>query len=328
MATTTEAMGVIGAARGRRSALAADWRTPDRRRTLQLVLSSLWLLDAVLQFQPYMFTRAFGIDMIGSGAVGNPTGLAHQITWAGHAIGHHAMASNTVFALIQLSIALGIAWRPTLKIALATSVVWALGVWWIGEGLGGVLTSTASTVTGAPGAVILYALLAVLLWPTADDGSTAPFVAARPLGRTPARVLWCLLWGSLAYYALQGVNRSSDGLDRMIRAMAVGQPHWLSSLDNAVADAVAHKGLEVSLVLSVLFVLIAVGTFLPVAPARATIVVAVVVSVVIWVVGEAFGTVFSGTGTDPSTGPLLMLLAAAFWPSAAAPALDGHGTRP
>src|ERR1700678_727702 len=131
MASMSEAMRFVGVAPRRRSALAADWQAPDRRRMLQLALATLWLLDAVLQFQPYMFTKAFGDEMITAGANGNPAGLAHQITWAGHAIGHHPTVSNTAFGLIQLFIALGIAWRPTVKIALGASVLWALGVWWI-----------------------------------------------------------------------------------------------------------------------------------------------------------------------------------------------------
>ena len=48
-------------------------------------------------------------------------------------------------------------------LALAASIAWALAVWWLGEGLGGVLTGAASPVTGAPGAALLYALAAVLL---------------------------------------------------------------------------------------------------------------------------------------------------------------------
>ena len=66
------------------------------------------------------------------------------------------MAADAAFAVIQLLIGLGIAVRPTVKAALAASIVWSLAVWWLGEGLGGLLNGTAS----APGAVILYALLA------------------------------------------------------------------------------------------------------------------------------------------------------------------------
>jgi hypothetical protein len=317
MATTSQAMGAIGVHNRRRSALAEDWAAPDRRRILQLVLATIWLLDAVLQFQPYMFTRAFGNQMIAGAAVGNPDGLAHQITWAARTIGHHPVASNTVFALIQLALALGIAWRPTVKWALAGSVVWALAVWWIGEGLGGVLTTGASALDGAPGAVVLYALLAVLLWPHERGREPAPFVAAGPLGAGPARVLWLVLWSSLVYWSVDGVNRSAQGLHDMIRDMAVGQPHWLSSLDTSVAGLVAHRGLAFSLVLAVLFAAIAVGPFLALSSltaARVIIVVAVALSLVLWVVGQDFGDVFSGAGTDPNSGPLLILLAAAFWP--------------
>jgi len=38
-----------------------------------------------------------------------------------------------------------------------------------------------------------------------------------------------------------------------------------------------------------------------------------VLAVGIWVVGENFGQVFSGSATDPNSGPLLALLAVAFW---------------
>jgi len=53
-------MGFIDASSRPRSALAVDWRAPDRRRMLQLVLATVWLVDAVLQFQPFMFTKASG----------------------------------------------------------------------------------------------------------------------------------------------------------------------------------------------------------------------------------------------------------------------------
>ena len=314
MATTSEAMGFIGRTQRPRSVLATDWRAPDGRRTLQLALATVWLLDAVLQFQPYMFTKAFGNQMIAGVALGNPAGLAHQITWAGHAIGHHAEVANTTFALVQLAIALGIAWRPTVKIALAGSVVWALAVWWIGEGLGGVLTPTPSPLNGAPGAVILYALLAVLLWPTA--ASPHGVLCGRPSLRRlrgPGTVARSV--GQLGLRRPSGRQPVGAGVcTTMFTSMALGQPHWLSSLDRAAARLVAGRGLAFSIVLAAILVVIAIGAFLPVGTARVTLVVALALAVIIWVVGEGFGDVFSGSGTDPNTGPLLILMAAAFWP--------------
>ena len=45
---------------------------------------------------------------------------------------------------------------------------------------------------------------------------------------------------------------------------------------------------------------------------------AVVVAAAIWVFGEAFGGILTGGGTDPNSGPLLALLALAYWPARAA----------
>ena len=147
-----------------RAVAPADWPAPDARRRLQLALGALWLLDAILQYQPVMFTRAFS-QMLAAAAPGNPAFVSLPILWNAHLVGQHPMALNAAFATIQLLLALGIAWRPTVRVALGASIVWALGVWWFGEGLGGVLTGAASPVSGAPGPAILYALLAVLLWP-------------------------------------------------------------------------------------------------------------------------------------------------------------------
>src|SRR5689334_11490100 len=136
-----------------------SWAAPDPRRRLQLVLGGFWLLDAVLQYQSFMFTRAFA-RMLAESAQGNPAVIAGPVTWSARLIDHRVVVLNAIFATIQLLLGLGIAWRPTVKIALGASVIWALAVWWLGEGLGLVLTGDASPVNGAPGAVILYALLA------------------------------------------------------------------------------------------------------------------------------------------------------------------------
>ena len=214
---------------------------------------------------------------------------------------------------------IGIAWRPTVRVALAASIAWSLGVWWFGEGLGMVLTGDASPVNGAPGAVILYALLAVLLWPS-DRGSRAspaPFAAARAVGAPVARALWLVLWLSLAYFALLPGNRAPQALHDMIAGMDSGEPGWLAALDRGAASLVAHQGLAASIVLAIALVIVAVGVYLPAPAARGTLVLAIVVAAVIWVFGEAFGAIMTGGGTDPNSGPLLALLALTYWPARA-----------
>jgi hypothetical protein len=60
---------------------------------------------------------------------------------------------------------------------------------------------------------------------------------------------------------------------------------------------------------------IALGIYLPPRGARAAVLLAAVVATAIWVVGENFGGVFAGSATDPNSGLLLVLLAAAYWPA-------------
>jgi hypothetical protein len=278
-----------------------------------LALAAVWLWDGLLQLQPFMFTKAFATQIIDPTAQGNPSAVAHSITWAAGIIGHHPVGTNAAFAAVQVLLGLGIACRPTVRAALAASVGWSLAVWWFGEGLGGVLTGGASPLSGAPGGVVLYALLAVLLWPTDGQG---PFAAARPVGVAAARGLWLLLWGSLAYFTLQSANTGPQDMSTMITAMTGGQPVWLGSIMKHSASLVAHHGLAASIVLALALALVAVAVLLPRPMWRGLIVLALVVSAVIWVVGEALGGVFGGQGTDPNTGPLLALIALAYWPAA------------
>ena len=294
---------------------------PDVRRRLQLALAAIWLLDGVLQCQPVMFTRAFP-PTLAAAAQGNPALIAGPITWSAHLIGQHVVAMNAVFAAVQLLLGLGIAWRPTMKLALGASIAWAAAVWWLGEGLGSVLTGSASPVSGAPGAVILYALLAILLWPVARERA-APFVAGRAIGAPAARGLWLIVWGSLAGLALQPAARAPHAISGMISDMAHGQPGWLAWTGNHAASALSQQGLAASVVLAVALAVVAAGGCLP---ARAAIVLAIVIAAAIWI-AEGLGGILTGSATDPNTGPLLALFALAYWPSRPALARSREGKR-
>jgi hypothetical protein len=291
----------------------------DGRRALQLGLAALWLLDGVLQYQPWMYTKAFG-QMLAGAASGNPAVIAAPITWDAHLVEQHLVLLNTVFATIQLLLGLGIAWRPTVKVALGASIAWSLAVWWFGEGLGGVLATPDSAVAGGPGAVILYALLAVLVWPRDRPASfTAPFVAARAVGAPVARALWLGLWGGMAALQLLPVNRAPQAVHDDITAMAAGEPRWLAALVNGTGSLTAHRGLAFSVGLAVVFSLLALAVYLPAAPARRVMVgTAVVVGLLIWIPGQAFGGILAGGMTDPNSGPLLVLIALGYWPARSA----------
>jgi hypothetical protein len=328
---------IIGCAVGQARAAAL---TPplDGRRKLQLALGGSWLLDGILQFQPSMFTKAFPQMLAGTSA-GNPAFVASPVNWSAALITHHLVVLNAIFATIQVALGLGIAWRPTVRPALAASVLWSLAVWFLGEGLGGVLAGPASLTDGAPGAVILYALLAVLLWP-ADRGPAATerpseFTAGRAVGERPALVLWTVLWASMAFFALQPGYRTPRGLSDEISEMAAGQPGWLAWPVSHLAGLLAGPGLLAASLLAAAFAVTALGVWLPARAAtaasaaraaraaraakaaRAVIVLALVLAAFLWL-AQGLGGVFTGGSTDPSSGPLLILLALAYWPAGSA----------
>jgi len=284
----------------------------DPRRKLQLALGVIWVLDGILQFQPSMFTRSFP-GMLAESAHGNPAVVAGPITWSAHLIDHHVVVLNALFATTQLALGLGIAWRPTVRLALAASIAWSLAVWWLGEGFGGILAGTASPVSGAPGPVIIYAVLAVLLWP-ADRDPGAPSVAGRAVGRRPAQAVWLVLWGSLAAFALLPASRAPGAISDLLTGGADGAPAWLAWIDTHAASALNQHGLPASIVLAVLLALVAVGVFLPAPFVRAVIVLAVALAAALWL-AQGMGELFTGMATDPESGPLLALLALSFWPA-------------
>jgi hypothetical protein len=327
----------------------------DPRRKLQLALAGIWLLDATLQFQPAMFGHGFG-RMLAASAAGNPAIVARPVSWSAAFIDHHVAVLNAVFAAIQVLLGLGIAWRPTRRLTLAGSVAWALAVWWLGEGLGGLLSGTASPVNGAPGAVLLYALLAVLLWPagrdpagrdpahrdlagrdlagrdpagrdltgrdgTGRDGtdrdSAAPFPAARALGYRAAQACWLVLWLGLAGLALLPATRGPRALGDMIAATVPGEPAWLAWIDTHAASAVTRHGLLASVLLAAILAAVALTPCLR--PARPAARAAVILALVVAAglwLAQGLGGLFTGAATDPGTAPLLALLALAFWPAA------------
>ena len=295
-----------------RSALAV----PDARRVLQLALAAVWLLDGLLQFQSVMFSKSFG-QSLAAMAPGNPWIVARPIVWDATLVEHHAVLLNTAFAATQLLLGLGIAFRPTVRVALAASIAWSLGVWWFGEGLGGVLSGAANPFTGAPGAVIIYALLAVVLWPAPRGSGSAAVVAGASIGARAARTLWSVLWFSFAYFALLPANRAPQALSATLTGQVSGEPSWMAAIERDSASLVAHQGLAASIVFAVAYVVIGAAVWLPPRYAKPALLLSLIVTAVIWVVGEAFGMILAGGATDPNTGPLLAILALAYWPARA-----------
>jgi hypothetical protein len=283
------------------------------RRGFQLALGLIWLLDAALQYQPYMFTKTFVTDVLASSAGGNPSAVARPIAWASNIMIPHIAIYNAIFATIQLGLALGLFWRRSVKLALSASIVWSLAVWWFGEGLGGVLTGAVNPFTGAPGGVVLYALIALLVWPREEPELPGQSVATSgPLGALVPKVLVLSMWASFVYMTLQPINRNSTSLGVMVSGMDEGEPGWIRSMDHTLGDALKGNGTWLAVVFCCVFAFAGLGVFAP-RLTRAAVAVGIGLGLAIWIL-EDFGGIFTGQGTDPNSGLLIVLLAALFWP--------------
>ncbi|HEX9066594.1 MAG TPA: hypothetical protein VF843_15910 [Streptosporangiaceae bacterium] len=310
-------------------AWAADHESAGPRRLIQVALGVLWLVDAVLQAQPSMFGPGFVTGTLGGATMGNPAAVSSSIMGVGHVLLAHPAAFDAAFAAIQLTLGAGLLWRRTVRAALAGTIAWALFVWWLGEGLGGVLTPAASPVTGAPGAALIYVLIAILAWPprrgSADMAGQAAQMTGRPVALTSpagplaARLIWLSVWAGAAILTIRSLLDAPAALAGSLSNQVTGEPGWLAGLDRLAAHAVSSAGAGVPIALAVLFSLIAVGALIP-ATSRSAIGLALVTATVIWVAGQDFGGILTGHGTDPNSAPLLALLALAYWPARVRPA--------
>jgi hypothetical protein len=297
------------------------WRPIGTQRVLQIVLGLFWVLDAALQFQPFMFGRDFVTTFILPNASGQPAVVSWVITNIGHFIEPNIAAWNTFFAVIQLVIGVGLLFPRTVRPALGISFAWVLGVWVLGEGLGMVLTGTASALSGAPGSVLMYGLIGLMAWPTpraVDDAAVGvdSSASARGLGAgvTPLLV-WTGYWTLAAVLFLLPQNRTKGSISGAISDVASGNPSWFDHFLNSLASGLSSVGSAGGWVLAIVSLIIGFG---PLLARRPGIFLAAggVLSFVMWVVAQGWlGGILSGSGTDPNTGPLIIVLALAMTPA-------------
>jgi hypothetical protein len=279
-----------------------DYFFSDSRRTVQTVLGLAWLLDAGLQFQSFMYSNGF-IQMLTSMRRGQPHWVAGPISWATGIAHGNLDVFNTLFALTQLAIGLGLLYRPTVKLALAVSFGWALFVWFFGEGLGQLFASAASPLTGAPGGVLLYGLIGLMVLPNRPGGL---------LGASGARIAWGVLWVVMGLLFLLPANSSANAISNQISG-APSNMSWLTSLQTHAANLAKGNGLLIAFVLAA--VSVAVGIAVGVDwQARTFLWLAIYLNVIYWVIGQGFGGIATGTATDPNAGPIFILLACTLFP--------------
>lgn len=256
-------------------------------RVLTACLGGVWLLDGILQFQPAMFTSAFVSNVLAPNLQGQPAALAAVVAFGIRMFSINLFWSNLAAALIQtlIGVLLLFPFRASVqRFGLWLSVVWALIVWIFGEGFGVLFTGNATFYTGAPGAALLYLILALcLLYPW---HKRLPLIAGIVFLFGAALNLLPMFWEPTMLSMLASVPSASNALG------AIGPQGTV--IGNLVAvDLLAAFGILL--------------VFIPTRPVAWT---ALAFLLVVWGVGQAFGglqTFPFGTATDPNAAPLLAL---------------------
>lgn len=287
------------------------------QRRIQVALGLLWLLDAGLQFQPYMFTKGFVTQFLVMNAMYQPDAIGQFIIALSKVLVVHPAIWNGVFATIQLLIGLGLLWRRTVRLALTVSFVWVLGVWAIGEGFGRLFTGTATLAGGAPGAVLLYGLIGLLVWPTTqiNQGPTESSVAGDGLlGERGGRIVWTVLWCIGAAVEILPSPYPPVSVLLTTINMNLPEPGVLRQLDMITNIFIERAGLPLVLVLVAVEVFVGVYIWRGQRWVRPVLWIGMLLSLTFWAVGQNFGGIFAGNATDLNSGPLFMLLALTLYP--------------
>lgn len=278
------------------------------RSTVRRVLGVLWLIDAALQAQPTLFTSDWWRTDLAGAAMGEPHWLIGWILWGTGTVAAHAVAWNAAFVALQALIGLALLTGRGARAACVLSVPWALAIWVLGEGMGMLPSGFGLLAAGAPGAVLLYALIGLLAWPGEKDGE--------PVARRAARGAWVGLWAGLSVLQLPLVFPARQVLTANVQELSQGLPQWQTSLAGSVGSWVGHHAVLASALMAAGQVAIGVGVLVrPVR--RAALVTGIVVSLFYWVCFQYMGDITVSGATDPGTGPLMILLAWSLWPDAA-----------
>ena len=308
-----EVSGTRGPSRAAASVTAQPPAVPRllSRRRLELLLGALWLVDGLLQLQPFMFSREFYNGVLGMANMGLPGPVADADYHVATLLTAHPALWNTGFAGLQLLLGLGLLWRRTARVALICSVPWAAGVWAIGEGFGGMFMPGTSLLTGAPGAALLYGLIALMLLSTAADTERSG-VQIGCAGLRIGAAGWALIWTAGALLELEGINHAAAVPGAQIANGSYAEPAVFRLMDGEAGRLIGQHGFLFALLLGSLAVFVGWGIFVP-AWRRACLVTGIVMAVFVGVLGQDLGAIFTGHGTDPGSGPLLILLALALW---------------
>ena len=296
------------------------------RKTLQRIIGVLWLIDGLLQLQPQMFTMNMVNGIMKPMLQGQPGIFEPSLQFIVNQTALHLTAVNLLIAIVQILLGLGFLFLSGdwVKWLVFASIVWAFIVWYGGEGMNMLLTGTASILTGAPGAVLLYPLLGLAVYPrkqsTASTGATRKAGDDGLISRRLLRYILAGFWCFAALLQLQPYWWQDGQISQAVGAM-VGQGGLNAVLVDPVLTQISNAtaNIETPLNIALIIVFLAIGIGLAVVKdehVRPFLIASIIVSVLFWYFSQAFGMILTGMATDFNSGLLVVVIALACWPKA------------
>ncbi len=284
---------------------------------LRRALGVLWLADALVKILIPFGGRAAdqAYEQIMS-AMSGPPGL------------HRLLARETnVFAAhpflwwlpagVELCLGGWLLARPASRRALAISAAWAVIVWVAGEGMGGLFGGASSVLMGYPGAALLYVAAVVVLFPARrPQEKVAAAVEAGIMGQY-SRMLWLALWLGAAFFTALP-QTGPGGVVFMLFTNEQEAPGPLRAVDAAeLGWLTVGNTTMLGIVVAVACLVVGFTVFLGFLT-RLFLSLSALIALAGWVAMQNLGGILTGSSTDVGTGPVLVLLALAFWPLAKA----------
>ncbi len=284
-----------------------SFRLPFSRRHVRLLLGVFWLIAAGLQAQPVAFRSVWWRTSLAQSAMGEPTVIRHSILGAVSIIAAHPVPWNALFVVIQGCLGLALLLGRCERGAVVASIPWALGIWWVGEGLGALPTGFGVFAAGAPGAVLLYPLIGLLAWPGPRGASETD----RPIAAKGAVGLWLALWSGQALLYVPWKFPSGQLFEANIEESS-GGPNWMLDLSSHAERIAVALGPELAVGIAVTSLLIGLSV-LSTRWRRFGLALGIAILLIFWVLFQGAGGLVSGDATDVGMAPLVVVLALGMW---------------
>jgi len=281
-------------------------------KRIRQIIGVLWIIVGLLQLQPQMFTMNMVNKVLDPISDGQPAFLAANLQWIVTVITHNLTAANIIIAVVQIALGVLFLSGRWVRGTVIASIVWALLVWYGGEGMSMLLTGQSSTLTGAPGAVLLYPLIGLLVYSRKDD----PEQGIIP--RSAFRWVLASFWLLAALLQLQPYwwqsGQISGAISDMV-GMGGANNFAVDPILSALSNATASLEIPLNILLIVVFLALAFALIVvKEKQLRPVLIASIIVSVLIWYITQALGGILTGMATDFNSGLLLIIMALACWP--------------